>query len=192
MFKSTPDLKKHFQYIEASNAAFKKMNRNRKKVQIAKDVLMQIGKRFHANSTYFTSISVEEKVDYALEENTGDMEYRELLKRMPSCNVCARGSVFIAVVDRLDNLTLGKIVRGGGADDADMMTDYLKDMKIFTETELWHLECAFEMHSKVIPAESRGSGNTRMKYVMELIIKSKGVIDGDTFAPLIAVPPRIS
>lgn len=117
--------------IKKSNAKFKEMSRSEKRVQIAKDVLKQVAaKKFRpTEGEYLDSVYLD--LDDAF------VDAQKALIAVPSCDVCAIGSVFCAVAMRADKVELYY-----GSMDGPEMVAYLRPY--FSEEQLRLMECAFE------------------------------------------------
>lgn len=175
-------LKQIYDHIEATNAAFKEMTLEQKRVQVAKDVLLQLEVgRMLAFSTYFASPAVENAVYAAMKDHTllkGDL--RDLFKKMPQCQVCGIGALFVAVVDREDDLSLTESVETGGPCNRKTQEYYLAGkMQLFSAVQLFEVERAFEN----VPGFCSIMDSPRMKMqkIMQRIIEAEGVIDSSTF-----------
>jgi len=131
--------------IKADNAAFEKLSPARKRVAIARDVLAQIGNRLVVTQgTYFES----DDLTKARKRRgvTKQTEIRELLNTVESCNVCAKGALFICNIDKVNKLKIadltGDSTQYGQIYGGDI-TDYLE--RLFDERQLKLIESAFEV-----------------------------------------------
>ncbi len=121
--------------IEAENAKFEKMSKNKKRVVVAKDCLDRIGlqqiepyfERFCIINREFEheDISVKE----TLNTNTGNI-----------CKACAKGSLFMSYVGRVNKVNFTEI-NGFNDEDDD---EHIKLLEIFTLRQLAFIEYAFE------------------------------------------------
>ena len=92
------------EFIETSNKAFKKANKARRRVLIAKDVIMRLKmKNIQASINYIIDIS---SID--LERNSGLNSFKELLNNndLKYCKVCAKGALFCSIIGRTNKYTL--------------------------------------------------------------------------------------
>lgn len=203
MPKMPERVRKLYNYISQSNRSFKKMNMQAKRVQIAKDVLKQLQlQRMTGASVYFSNERISNVVGTKLQrledaeycagydeankdvekaQRGCDVEIQDLLKTMPSCRVCGIGSAFIATVDRLNSIKIKDLSESGGIEERESMVAYLTKTKIFSEEQLDLIEEAFENSSGFQPPEHQDDGNQRLRNVMDMIIKTRGVIDTSTF-----------
>ncbi len=162
------------EYIENSNAKFKEMTREEKKVQIAKDVLFQleIG-RLHANSVYLESYELEQEF-WRLQQREADEDMKKLLSKIPRCTVCGIGAVFVATVDRLNELKMSGL---DSLDDRASMIRYEERMGVFIKPELDFIEECFEMRNEFVSA----APEERMRKIMQKIIETGGVVTRAAF-----------
>src|SRR5688500_3784648 len=96
----------HSKQVEKDNKAFKKMNADRKRVAIARDVLKHLAtKRFQATQRiYLLDKNAEEEI-YA---PSVDAQVCEVLKKVDKCSVCALGALFVATVEKANALTVSE------------------------------------------------------------------------------------
>lgn len=137
--------------VRRRNRAFAKLSPEKKKVVVAKDVLMQIDARKYrpTRGTYFEANAKKADVEQVT-------EFGVLLEKIPTCNVCAVGSVFASVARYADDLALNS---AGSADSFNVSTfgewngrvslntseySYLIRMNIFSDSELREMEAFFE------------------------------------------------
>lgn len=163
--------------IKKSNAKFLKMTKAEKRVAIAKDVIAQIkSQRLIPKNMEFLTLPTA----ITLETKVGDM--RDVMLATPTCEVCAKGALFVCAVERMNNLTVGQYIIGADR-------EYMH--KIFTPKQWGLIECAFEgwstlhLESKIIDSSAaRDFGDKyvdpadRMLAIMRNIIKNDG-----TFKP---------
>lgn len=170
---------------------FDQMTKAEKRVQIAKDVLLQLKKRrFKAESgTYFRT-----KKGAPLDQ---DVELQAVFKKVKHCDVCALGSMFVASVDRFDKLKVRDFVRpadyiiseparwGSGREIRTHLLGF------FSASQIDKIESAFEksfmdetngrhdtLENSVKFGERYSEDKARMIGIMENIIANKG-----TFIP---------
>lgn len=115
--------------ILKGNSKFKSLSKAEKRVQIAKDVIVQIKLKFLMPQTgnYFQSSLITRHI--------GE-ELQSVLSKLPSCNVCAIGSLFVCDVMRTDNFKVNDYMN----DDAKMKSK----LKYFSLFQLELMETAFE------------------------------------------------
>lgn len=159
------ELDKYYRSISRSNAAFKKMNRARKRVQLAKDVIKQV------ELSRFTTSSVYLEVSDTTRILNKDLQ--KALKKEPTCTVCGIGSIFVCAVDRLDKIKIT-------APQRDVFVAYLVKMNLFSRFEMELIESAFEgwhqFHvDKGYAYETGDSSKERLVRIMELLIAKKGM-----------------
>lgn len=165
-------IQKLYAHIRRTNKKFEKATREEKRVQIAKDVLLQLSlRRITPKSTYFTNESAELKFKDS-KNGLDDGQYRQvqdILKETPRCEACAIGSVFVATVDRLDELTTRNM---WAIDEKVDMVKYLSEkMELFNYEELELIEEIFEDY---VRSKKPLSQRKRLEKMMEYIIKTKG------------------
>lgn len=181
--------------VKKSNAKFKKMTAAEKRVQIAKDVIAQLDtKRLRAFEGVYVrgrggSSNLKIDPEVFLLDETLDTEVRDLLA--PQCDVCAKGGLFVAAVDRFDKLKLGDDLcpignHGGCSDPVEYLTGFFE----YNQLEL--IEYAFERggagdivcgHEDMFKAAEKfgrkfRSDDARMRAIMKNVIKHNG-----TFKP---------
>lgn len=185
------------------NAAFARMSAANKRVIVAKDVLEQLrSKKIKAtNGTYFEPTQ-------KLRENERmkilGKDLSDALPMIPSCNVCAIGSLFKCVVERADKVKVVDASNAtGAADEVEFGHDgvvftnsraYLTSMGIFTDEQLALMENAFEsqpitgkdngsagVHAfpfredfGYFSTRERGSSKDRLRLIMENVVRNKG------------------
>lgn len=174
-------LEEYFKDIDESNAAFMVATREEKRVQIARDVLAQlkIG-RIVPRSTYLESPTLSEigqrrrvHGDPVSDENK---ELRDVLRQDHICWVCGIGSIFLAMVDRLDAY---KVEKYFSYMSRRAFTNYIEDEHhLFAPAELDYIENYFEAGVGSLTSEVR---ERRLESIMNLIIEKKGarLIAGD-------------
>lgn len=190
----TGALKAIYEHIEATNAAFKEMTLEQKRVQIAKDVLLQLEVgRIQAASTYFSNNEIERIVYNGMRDpdSVRGEELRDLFKKMPNCLSCAMGAIFVAVVDREDDLTVAETLDRGGPCNRRAQEAYLAVKRtIFSSDDLDNIEEAFEKNPGFCPA-FEGS-RQRMQRVMMRIIELDGNLEGDPFPATYKVAKEVN
>lgn len=160
-------------YLKRRNREFVKLPRAKQRVQIAKDVLQQLEMgKIIPRTTYFTSLTP-----------TGNYQDEELctLTAQTKCEVCGIGALFIAAVERTDEIEVGEFE---GRDARDKIVEYLS--KWFDSDDLDLIEAYFERNqrggvkfpmdwdSPILKADDRGD---RMRMIMENIVSNRGRFD---------------
>lgn len=168
------------------NLAFRKANKARKRVMIAKDVIRQLdaNKIITADAGYF---AIDNRVSIPKD---GHIDLQAMLKKSETeCRVCAMGAVFCSLV-LYRNKFKSKPNFGYIEEDRAAISDYMAD--VFDKDQLSLLECLFEGYS------SYGSNglefgshylthkyhlherNDRLRWLMKNIIKNKGelIVEG--------------
>lgn len=168
-------LRKIYDRIRRTNAAFEKATPEKKRVMIAKDVILQLDlKRIVPRSTYFDQDDAQDAARYTAD--TADVEVRDIFRQMPDCNVCGIGSCFVAVVERVDDLTSRKAHSLGGIANRNVQVAYLVRHGIFTRDHLDIIESCFESDQK--------HQKRRLRRMMERIVEHKGVMTEEMFYDL--------
>ncbi len=118
---------------------FEKLSKAEKRVQLAKDVIKQIGaKKFiPTRGAYLENSNSDLNSDIFSEKDYGK-QVNELLKNK-KCKVCALGSAFVAGVLRANDMVCDTTYVAEGT-----MRDYLHKYFGFNISELFDIECAFE------------------------------------------------
>ena len=169
------ELVKYYRSVEKSNAAFKKMNRARKRVQIAKDVIKQISlKRFSTEMCGYFEVAKNPNEN---EKRLYGKDLQGVLKKTPTCYVCGIGAVFVAAVDRLNKIQLSVT-----QDGRNIYVEYLNKLNLFTQLEMTTIEHAFEGWERFSPwrvpkqkFETTENTIDRLARIMEVIISHKGM-----------------
>lgn len=172
------------QYIEESNAAFKKANKKRKIVLLAKDVIERINLK-QLKATTGVVCRLENKRGVKSEDGI-----KEILPKVKNCECCAKGALFLGYIGRVNEMKVGEIEDETSHNSAEMQ----KLLKIFDEDQLALIETAFE-GSQVISRNSKKewididedildkaqeyfydypSPNKRLIAICENLIKNKG------------------
>lgn len=131
-------IRKFAQEIEASNEAFNKMSKAEKRVQIARDCL----KRIQLNQ-FNIHTGVTCWIDNNYDRNISNVSVKEILskKRIPTCEVCAKGGLFLSYVGRVNDFTFGEIQNASSLHSTEMK----KLREIFEDIQLEAIETAFEI-----------------------------------------------
>ena len=166
-----------------SRDAFRKANKARKRVLIAKDVLLQLDlKRFKPTPGHWVK-GIKWSID-------PDAQVCELVNGK-KCEVCGIGSLFVSAVEfanKLDVDEAKKTSESGYLDDKIVCFNYLH--RWFSESQLEAIETAFEMgEGATYSADGMNFWNNiyeddlggiyenpelRMRLIMENIIRNKG------------------
>jgi hypothetical protein len=143
---------------------FDKLTPAQKRVRIARDVLAQLasGKFIATQGLYVNGPEIEGAKAKA--------SLQTLFKKQKSCEVCALGSMFVALSE--DEKTACTFW-GFGRDDC---TDYLG--KFFDQEQLDKIEDAFEEGDvSGMPFASEAEAEDRMRLIMENIVVNGGKFD---------------
>jgi hypothetical protein len=130
--------------IKADNKKFKKLSQPRKRVAIARDALAQLGLRLRPVTGKW--VQFDEILNITgLNEQT---QVQSVLNETAQCNVCAKGALFVCLVDRTNDVTLSEApittnYAGCASQIHGRATDpYLT--RLFSENQLDLIEIAFE------------------------------------------------
>lgn len=128
--------------------SFKSMSATQKRVAIAEDVIAALqAKRYKATSGTYVESKTTAKGFIEKSCGSNDVELKDVLaKNMKSCEVCAKGAMFVASVERFNNLKVSvsdptdnvfeKL--NGDYEVCDHLSNY------FDEEQLAMIEAAFE------------------------------------------------
>lgn len=167
-------------YIENSNAKFELADAAKKRVIIAKDVIMRLKTE---NLVAETGILVGLVSDNATFENS----LKNFLNAdIESCEVCAKGALFCSLIGRINKFSIKDINSESGNDESNKIHKELK--KYFSIEQLDLIEIAFEgdsylgtqLDDDIIDAaqdfyyEYEDDSNNRLIAICENIIKNKG------------------
>jgi hypothetical protein len=181
------------QKIKKSNAKFEKMTPSQKRVQIAKDVIAQLdAKRLYAKQGVYVqgkggANNITVGGEGFWDDDTQETEVRDLLA--PKCEVCAKGGLFVAAVDRFNKLKFrDELCPIGAYNRCSDPVEYLS--RFFGEQQLELIEYAFEKggagdvnydDKKTVAAERFGkmftSADARMRAIMKNIVKNNGTFE---------------
>jgi len=190
-------VKKAAKQVKESNAAFKKMTADEKRVAIAKDVLAQIrqDKIVCAEGTYFDAPNKRHSdLCNSIRTSEPDTELRDVLKNFPSCQVCARGAIFLSALKVFNNFAVQDIPHWKTRSVAPIDTEsvFKVGRRFFTTRQIAAIELAFEGDSDYLSAHeqdflsdkekeacelfynSRQGAENRMVDIMKNIVKNKG------------------
>jgi hypothetical protein len=173
---------------------FKSLSPTQKRIAIAEDVIGALkAKRYKATCGTYVYSTATAKGFTKKNESALDIDLQEILKaNMKSCEVCAKGAMFVAAVERFDKLKIDvydssdRVLADFDGDES--VCDHLSNY--FDQDQLDLIECAFEggefMESHGIYEEgetdwaARGyehkypNAHDRMIAIMENIIRNKG------------------
>lgn len=129
--------------IEKDNAAFKKANKGRRRVLVAQDVLKRIeAEQILASKGDVIRLHVATGV-LANRQKNPEADLKTLLntcKNVGSCEVCAKGALFLGVVGRVNNMTIGEVRSELSVND----NVHEKLLEVFSLDQIALIECAFE------------------------------------------------
>jgi hypothetical protein len=126
--------------IEAENAEFEKMSKAEKRVVIAKDCLVRIKlEQINPSKGRFCSLIDDYAYSHLNIKTVLNSESTNL------CSACAKGSLFLSYVGRVNNITFNQIQGFNGLGDS----DHKKLLEIFTARQLSLIEIAFEGHQYI-------------------------------------------
>jgi hypothetical protein len=174
--------------ITRGNAAFEKMSKAEKRVQLAKDVISQIEVgRLKPTSGTWLDIKAPKSVK-------AQTELQEVLKDIKKCEGCAVGALLLCAIDRKDDLKISQLntyyrdatFKKGDAILIDGEEDALKYLERFFSTkQVMMIEAAFEQGSSfnngpddVYFVPEVENARDRMTLIMQNIIENNG-----TFKP---------
>ena len=142
------------------------------KVELAQDVLKQLEcRKFRATHGYFWEIELPDE----------PVDAREFMREKEQCEVCARGALFLAALEKKNNILTNEL----------RYSLYLESnyLEVFSEDELYEIEAFFEGFDNRMP-DSKSynylkkklfpSPDDRLKAIMENIVKC-GYFDRHTF-----------
>src|ERR1700690_2285001 len=178
-------IQKYIKSIERSNSKFLKMTPAKQRVQIAKDVIAALkAKRLEAEHQTYLQVGGYITENRIL-ENESD-SFKDTLKTIPTCTVCAKGAIFTCTVARKNKVTneqamsqnwdcdpLSKSLKGTfSAHQLRLIETEFEDDDIDGNNDMRHIPPVMELHELFDNAEDR------MIAIMKNIIANKG-----TFKP---------
>ena len=140
-----------------AKVSIEKMSKNEARVAIAKDVIAQIrAKKYKAkNRTYVDfkpKTGIKKKEFFTEKDVETGKDLQDVIKtRMESCQVCAKGALFVSAIRKFDNFAVedgmlyNSLYESGGAScyaNNDDFLDHLRDYFDYDQLEL--MEYAFE------------------------------------------------
>lgn len=156
-------------HVEETNAAFEAADKPTRRVMLARDILLQlVSHRILPTSCYFGPIQ-----DYFWINGT---EIRDRLKITAQCNVCGIGALFMAAVQRLDQIQCDDFLE----DERYSMIGYMEKFDLFSFAELDAIEDFFERrraygeHPLRTEAWALVGSNDRLRRIAATIIKTEG------------------
>lgn len=192
--------------IKKANSSFTRLSASRKRVRIAKDVLKQIdSRRFVPWFGIYLHLPAKSEAAF----NRFYEEYRYRIPRTSpktsaagrvgvretvadtTCKVCGIGSLFVAMVDRVNACTIQDM--GGEPNNGDFMVEYLS--QFFSEEQLVLIETAFEGRMVSSRDTDLSSYNTKVKAAIRFTRRLKSpagrlkkimnniVLNNGTFVP---------
>lgn len=140
-------LKQIAKLTEQDNAKFKKLTPERARVVLAQDVIKQLkDKKITATMGRYIDIRGNDADVSELVERAEETARKDLVTiKLPPCNVCAIGSVFVAAFNRFDEMPLDDfkdVFSEGRVDTDDALIGYLEQW--FEPEQLRLMEAAFE------------------------------------------------
>lgn len=142
------------QQVEAKNAAFANMTPEQKRVAIAQDVIAGLrSRRLVAEAGTYISTDLNRGCVNESSISENGISVQDVLKDIPVCNVCAKGAMFVSMVERF-NQVYYKPEDGENAEDVyesdvvffyDGGNDMMYELeKYFSREQLDLIEAAFE------------------------------------------------
>lgn len=179
--------------IESENKKFYKLSKPQQRVQIARDVLVALKtKSIKPETGAFLTVGPDDDL-----VGPYGAEVRDILRKGPTCEVCALGGMFVCAVERVDSLKMKDLVNDDCANDGDIVdaavdfndiTNFLD--KFFSMKQLEEIERQFEMGNGacwddeddqkdkdgnlLYFAKDVTAAGDRMRLIMENIIVNKG------------------
>ncbi len=156
-------LSEHLAEVDKTNEAFLAAPVAKKRTMLASDVLRQLHMgRLIPQSNYFSFIGMS-----TIKERGEDPDIRQTLRDVPQCSVCGIGALFVAAVERLNEIRFSAYFDSGYFRRC--VTAYLGNQtQLFSLYELDRIENFFEDDD--LPVSKR----MRMQILMELIIRVDG------------------
>lgn len=138
-------LEQYNKQVRANNEAFEKLSPAKKRVAIARDVLAQIGSRLRVTQgTYLSSQQlIKARKSRGVTKST---QIQELFGKIETCNVCAKGALFICGIDKANKLKIADLETDAthhGQFYGTDVTNYLE--RFFDARQLELIESTFEI-----------------------------------------------
>lgn len=124
---------------------FESLTQAQQAVLLAKDVIEQVkANKYKAKQNYYIKLPKSFLTKYSGEEHE-DKELQAVLPEIKTCEVCARGALFLSHVKIMDNFSLGELnpsYKNGDTDvDADLTAERVTAFSPFQQSLI---ELAFE------------------------------------------------
>ena len=135
------------QMLKKENEAFNKLSAPKKRVAIAKDVIKQLGiKNFEAcTGTYVYPRATDIGKLQELDTNTNKQQANLLISQgIVSCDVCAKGAIFMSHVMKTNNCSVKKIAYSNHNREVTARVS-----EFFDKDQLNLIEAAFEEESEM-------------------------------------------
>ena len=142
MSKASVAAKKLQRQIADRERRFLKMDKPKKRVAVARDVIAALqAKKIQAKQGNWVNLGVGKKQERLL---PGGKQLRDvIIENSPTCTACALGAMFVCAVMRKDALTVEECRSYDNLNlDYDNIADYLR--AFFAEPQLEMIEVAFE------------------------------------------------
>jgi len=170
--------------VQKSNEKFQKLTNAQKRVQIAQDVIKSLnaGKLVAEQGVYVARNRPTKMLGTDLFDEEIVCELDTVLEKIPKCNVCALGGLFVEAVKRYDKIKTDEISAGPWQNE---LHYYLK--KFFSIDQLKMIEDAFESegpniyygnHKALVFCHTIKKPRDRMLKIMNNIVENNG-----TFKP---------
>ena len=159
---------------EEKNAAFWALPPAQQRIEVAKDVLLQLeAERYRATCGVYVLITKAAEQHVAKHSDT---DLQELLPSLGPCDVCARGAVFLSVVNKGDGCTAAAsfVARDGYMEvNSDTRDDV--SVRVFPIRMLRNMERYFELTRYYWPEHIRYTSPTeRLMTIMQAVIDHEG------------------
>lgn len=169
--------------ITKKNEVFEKLTKAQKRVQIAQDVIKSLnaGKLVAEQGIYVTRNRKTKALGKELFDENVTCGLDTILEKIPKCNVCALGGLFVEAVKRHDKITTDEISSDPWQHE---LHYYLK--KFFSVEQLRMIEDAFESEGPSMYGNDKAltfcntlkKPRDRMLKIMNNIVENNG-----TFRP---------
>lgn len=138
--------KEFVEQIEKENDEFLALSKNKKKVKIAQDVLVRLK---------FNNIEAENGIFYSTDYwgNSVKEIINDDFFDYPVCNCCAKGSLFLSYIGRVNNYTFCEEYDERKLNDVNLF-EHRKLLELFSIEELDAIEIAFEGRSYIYKLNS--------------------------------------
>jgi len=166
-------------FVNTTNKAFSKANKARKRVLIAKDVILRVA----LNNVNIKTGNFLSKSDF-LHALNRQLSFKDVLNNNnETCKVCAKGALFCSIIGRINNVTINDIQ---GDRNSLIDNNHKQLLKYFSAEQLDMIETAFESGSylNIISADAKDKcvefykqytyPTDRLIAICENIINNKG------------------